>query len=84
MKTPYLVVEVFNRLPLDALVHVLLLLLLQSQLNEDLLQTLVHKVDAELYARVGRYERLGGKEGEGRSGSGRDEKKGGEIKRSRE
>ena len=54
---PYLVVKVLDRLPLDALVHILLLLLLQRQLNEDLLQALVHKVDAEL-ARV----RAGGNE----------------------
>ncbi len=35
-------------LPLDALAHVLLLLLLQDQLDEQLLQLLVTVVDAEL------------------------------------
>lgn len=75
-----LVVEVFDRSPLDTLLHVLLLqrqirgqvktlrvktqdrekkrveehylLSLQSQLNENLLQLLIHKVDAELFESI--------------------------------
>lgn len=43
-----LVVEVVDGHPFDALLDILLLLCLQSQLYEDLLQLLVHKVDAEL------------------------------------
>lgn len=43
------VVEVLDRLPLDALPQVLLLFLLQSQLDEQLLQLLVTEVDAELF-----------------------------------
>ena len=35
-------------LPLDALAHVLLLLLFEDELNEELLQLLVTVVDAEL------------------------------------
>lgn len=44
-----LVVEVGDRLPLDALLEVLLLLRLKSQLNEQLLQLLVAVVYAELF-----------------------------------
>ena len=44
----YLVVEVVDGSPFNPLLHILLLLSLQSQLNEDLLQLLIHKVDAEL------------------------------------
>lgn len=47
--TDDLVVEVRNRLPLDALLEVLFLLRLESQLNEQLLQLLVAVVDAELF-----------------------------------
>lgn len=47
--TDDLVVEVRDRLPLDALLEVLLLLRLESQLNEQLLQLLVAVVDAELF-----------------------------------
>ena len=46
--TDDLVVEVVNRSPFDPLLHILLLLCLQRQLNEDLLKLLIHKVDAEL------------------------------------
>ena len=42
------VVEVVDRGPFDPLLHILLLLCLQCQLNEDLLKLLIHKVDAEL------------------------------------
>lgn len=47
--TDDLVVEVRDRLPLDSLLEVLLLLRLESQLNEQLLQLLVAVVDAELF-----------------------------------
>lgn len=47
--TDDLVVEVRDRLPLDALFEVLLLFRLESQLNEQLLQLLVAVVDAELF-----------------------------------
>ena len=43
-----LVVEIVNRNPFNALLHILLLFSFQSQLNEDLLQFLIHKIDAEL------------------------------------
>ena len=46
------VVEEVNLLPLDPLLLILLLLRLQSQFNEDLLQFLVDKVDAELFEAV--------------------------------
>jgi hypothetical protein len=39
----------FNGSPLDLLLHVLFLLGLQGQLDEDLLQLLVHVVDAKLF-----------------------------------
>ena len=48
MATTYLVVEIVNVHPLDALPLVLLLLLLQHQLDEQLLQLFVAVVDAEL------------------------------------
>ena len=51
------VVEVVYGYPFDALLHVLLLLCLESQLDEDLLQLLVHKVDAELLKPVFLYYR---------------------------
>mmetsp|Transcript_38632 Transcript_38632/g.97283 ORF Transcript_38632/g.97283 Transcript_38632/m.97283 type:complete len:293 (-) Transcript_38632:1209-2087(-) len=44
-----LVVEELDRLPLDLLASVLVLLLLQGEVDEDLLQLLVHVVDAELF-----------------------------------
>ena len=47
-----LVVEVVNVLPLDALGAVLLLLGLERELDEDLLQFLVHEVDAQLLESV--------------------------------
>lgn len=47
--TDDLVVEVRDRLPLDSLLEVFLLLRLESQLNEQLLQLLVAVVDAELF-----------------------------------
>lgn len=43
-----LVVEIVNRNPFNALLHILLLFSFQSQFNEDLLQFLIHKIDAEL------------------------------------
>mmetsp|Transcript_45984 Transcript_45984/g.115760 ORF Transcript_45984/g.115760 Transcript_45984/m.115760 type:complete len:287 (-) Transcript_45984:724-1584(-) len=43
-----LVVEVVDLLPLDPLAHVFLLLGLQRELDEDLLELLIDKVDAEL------------------------------------
>ena len=46
--TDDLIVEVVDRGPFDPLLHILLLLCLQRQLNEDLLKLLIHKVDAEL------------------------------------
>ena len=47
-----LVVEVFDGDPVDPLLPVLLLLLLQDQLNEQLLQLLVAVVDAKLLKAV--------------------------------
>ena len=47
-----LVVEVLDGGPLDTLSHVLFLFGFESQLNEVLLQLLVHKVDAELFESV--------------------------------
>ena len=42
------VVEVVDGRPSDPLCHILLLLCLQRQLNEDLLKFLIHKIDTEL------------------------------------
>ena len=46
--THNLVVEVIDGGPFDALIHILLLLSFEGELNEDLLQFLIDKVDAEL------------------------------------
>lgn len=46
--TNNLIVEVVDGCPFDALLHILFLLSLQRQLNENLLQLLIHKVDAKL------------------------------------
>ncbi len=50
--TDDLVVEVLDGSPLDLLVGVLLLFLLEGELDEDLLKLLVDVVDAELFERV--------------------------------
>lgn len=42
------VIEVLNRLPFNTLTEVLFLLLLQSQLDEELLKFLIAEVNAEL------------------------------------
>ena len=47
-----LVVKVFDRVPLDLLPNVLLLLCLQRKLDEDLLQFLIYVVDAKLFKRI--------------------------------
>ena len=52
MRIGYLVVEVVDVDPLDALALVLLLLLLEHELDEELLQLLVAVVDAELLEAV--------------------------------
>ena len=51
-----LVVEIFDRCPLDLFARVLLLFCFQRELNEDLLQLFVDVVDAELLKRVVLYK----------------------------
>jgi hypothetical protein len=50
--THHFVVKVRHVLPREAFVVVLLLLALDSEVDEDLLKCLVHKVDAELLETV--------------------------------
>ncbi len=56
-----LIIKILNRFPLDALLLVLVLLGAQRQIDEDLLELLVHKVDAELlkavFLRKDKFER---------------------------
>ncbi len=47
-----LIIEILNLLPLNALSLILFLLAFDGFINENLLQFLVHKVDAELFERV--------------------------------